>query len=158
MWISTINKDQTDQHQLMSIVPELADLDDGSPITFFNHCEIPQILLDNYEDMSPEAEAECERKTGYRFIQEFTLAEWGTVLDAKDAELSYQDDGMVLYTFRTCGNPPMGWVQKLSEYYPNLLFEIEATNEFDLFEAFVATYLDGHQIDFDTHKKQRNNK
>ena len=80
--------------------------------------------------------------------------EWGTPYDADDVTLDFEDNEMLAYSFRTLSGEPSRLIQELSADYPELTFDLEVTNEMDLFEAFTATYEDGEQIDFQFHKKQ----
>lgn len=157
LWVSTVSHDKEEMHDLDTLVEELRDLDDDSPLTFFNHVEIPECLISSYGEETPEVEASNERTCGYKYLHEFTTTEWGCALDAVDAKLCWTDNEMVLYTFRTPKNAPLGWLTQVSIAHPHLLFELEANNELDLWEAFTVMYMNGNQIDYKHDRKQPKN-
>jgi hypothetical protein len=154
LWISTAGCDQEDLHALDTLIEELRDLDDDSPLTFFNHCEIPECLISTCGDETPEVEASNERSCGYRYLHQFTKQEWGCAFDAVEAKLGWTDDEMAFFTFRTSSNPPLGWLEKVSTLYPRLMFELEAVNELDLWDGFTVMYVNGKQVDYRHDKKQ----
>lgn len=148
------SKDKTQMFDLESLKQSLVDSDDSSPLSFFEIVPIPQELIDTCYKTGEGIEDDNERKTGYRYLHQFTKLEWGTPYDADDVKLDFEDDEMIAYSFRTLNGEPSKLIQELSADYPELTFELEVTNEMDLFEAFTATYEDGEQIDFQFHKKQ----
>lgn len=148
------HKDMTQMSELDELKKTLVDDDDNSPISFFQIVPIPQELIDNCYKIGDDIEDINNRMTGYRYLHEFTKIEWGTPYDADDAKIDYQDDEMLAYSFRTFNGEPSRLIQELSAEYPYLTFDLEVTNEMDLFEAFTATYEDGEQIEFHFHKKQ----
>ena len=157
LWISTSSSDLEHLSELDRLVQELQDPDDYAELTFFNHCNIPDCLIETYGDITPEVEADNERSCGYRFLHQFTKAEWGCVYDASDVVMGHDDDEMAFYTFRTPSTAPLAWLAKVSSQYPHLLFELEATNELDLWDSFVTMYVGGSQVDY-RHDKKQNNK
>lgn len=148
------SNDKTQMSDLHELQKSLVDDDDNSPLSFFQIVPIPQELIDSCYKMGEETEDYNERMTGYRYLHQFTKLEWGTPYDADDVVQDYADDEMIAYSFRTFNGEPSRLIQELSADYPELTFELEVTNEMDLFEAFTATYEDGEQIDFQFHKKQ----
>lgn len=154
LWITTINCEMEDLHSLDQLIRELKDDDDKSALTFFNHVDIPMCLIDTCGNEKDGDEERNFSQCGYRYLHEFTTAEWGCPFDATDAELSYSDDETAYYEFKTQNNPPLAWLAQVSAMFPKLMFELEATNELDLWDSFTVTYLGGHQIDHKFDKKQ----
>ena len=157
LWISTASADREALSELDRLVQELVDPDDYCELTFFNHSNIPDCLIDTFGtgEFSPETETDNEKQCGYSFLHQFTKAEWGCAYDAVDVTAHLDDDEMAFYSFRTLQTAPLGWLEKVSYQYPHLVFEIEATNEFDLWDSFSATYVGGTQVDYTHDKKQK---
>lgn len=153
LWISTATGNTEDISELSKLVEELIDEDDKCPLTFFNHIPIPDCLIHTNGEECPEVEASNENECGYAYLHEFTLKEWGSAFDADDVKGTWTDDEVAFYEFRTLSNAPLAWLQSISELYPNLIFEIDCTNELDLWESFSAIYINGKQVSY-THDKQ----
>jgi hypothetical protein len=144
-------------HELDLFESDVEDPDDGSPLSFYFHVQIPDILIDTIEDDSDDARAKRIAKTGYSSSFEFCKNRWGTLYDAVDVTLDYVDRGtpneVLRYEFRTLEGHPLPWLKEVSSQFPLLVFEITCQNELDLFDSFDAVYLNGQQVTYQTHKK-----
>jgi hypothetical protein len=160
LWVTTVASDLEDLHSLDQLIREMQDDDDGSAISFFQHIPIPQCLIDTCGYESTIDEDNNEKSCGYRYLHDFTTTEWGCAFDAHDPKLAYCDDETAYYEFKTLHNPPLAWLAEVSSQFPKLMFELEATNELDLWDSFSVTYLGGQQIDhkFDKKQPKQNNK
>jgi len=154
--ISLLQKDLDGLYSIEQLINELKD--EEGDVTFFNHVPIPMQLIESCGMESQIDEKKNEEDTGYRYLHEFTSTEWGCAFDAVDSKIEYQDDECVHYSFKTQHNPPLAWLEALSEIYPNMMFELEATNELDLWDSFSVIYIGGDQVDHRFDKKQNNNK
>ena len=125
---------------------QLVDEDDRSPLSFYNHSPIPQMLIDSHYTLTIQEGSDNYVKTGYHSMLEFTCEEWGCPYDAKDVNAIWYTDDTLHFEFRTIGTPPIAWLKSLSADFPELMFEIEASNEMDLWEAFESVYLEGKEV------------
>lgn len=156
LWISADKNNRASLAELFDCERDLVDDDDGNCVTFYNHKPVPDCLVELYLEQNPLSEEDCYNECGYKYLHDFTLNEWGCVLDAKNPVLEHKGDDVLHYTFQTRSNSPLIWMKDLSEWYPNLTFELESSNEFELFDEFTVVYSNGKQGVFKYNKKQRN--
>ncbi len=153
--VSTFRGEPADTHEIERLKQELVDPDDNSPLSFFNHVEIPECLIENCYKIGKLIEDDNEKECGYRYLHEFTKKEWGTPFDADDVTFTESEsDGTLIYNFRVLDGMPIQWLQEVSIEFPHLMFELECENELELFDSFQVTYIDGEEISHDFHKKQ----
>jgi hypothetical protein len=95
------------------------------------------------------------KKTGHPNLHQYTLKVWGCVTDASNVTFAQPSDEELHYEFKTRSTPPMGWLKEVSLQYPDLMFEMESTNEFELFEEFDVVFINGKQVVLEYHKRQR---
>lgn len=142
-------------YEIDRLASELIDPDDNSPLSFYQHSPIPQILVDNCYKIGADVEQSNVDECGYPYLHYFTKMAWGTPFDADD--VVFTDEGsFVTYTFRVIDGNPMPWLKELSTAFPTLFFEIECENELELWDSFTSTIYNGDEIDTYYHKKQRN--
>jgi hypothetical protein len=159
LYLSPIDDEDAECHtQIAQLLGELEDPDDKSPLSFFAHTPIPQILIDNCYKIGEEVENENFKQTGYRFLHEFTKKEWGTSFDACDVTYSEATNGDSCFEFRTLEGVCLPWLEKLSSEFPGVYFDMDCQNELDLFDSYTVSYSDGVQIDFEAHKKSNKKK
>ena len=157
LYISPIDDDEAEcLFQIQQLVQDLEDPDDKSALSFFNHAPIPQILIDNCYKIGESVELENENMTGYRFLHQYTKEQWGTCFDAVDVTFCEESNGNIHYEFKCLEGVPLGWLEKVSAAFPDIYFDMECMNELELFDSYTVSYHDGVQIDFETHKKQKN--
>jgi hypothetical protein len=125
---------------------QLVDEDDKSPLSFYNHSPIPQMLADSHYTLTEQEVSDNYVKTGYHSMLEFTCEEWGCPYDARAVNAIWYTDDTLHFEFVTVGTPPIAWLKSLSADFPELMFEIESNNEMDLWEAFEAIYLEGKEV------------
>lgn len=153
--ISVISSEKADLLDLWELSQDLQDVDDLSPLTFYTHSPIPDLLIETVGHTDEDTIKECVAKTGHPTLHQYTLKVWGCVTDASEVNFTQSGDDELKYEFKTRSTPPMGWLRELSEQYPELMFEMESTNEFELFEEFDVVYIDGKQVLLEYHKRQR---
>lgn len=156
--ISVIKDDKKTIDELAELSIDLEDESDNSALTFYNHCPIPTILLDNYDNYDNISIDENIKHSGYENIYQFTLHKWGCLYDAKNVVSSQIDNLNLYYEFQTRSKPPISWIKEISSLYPNLMFELHTNNEFELWEEHEVVYIDGHEVIFEYLKKQKNEK
>ena len=69
------------------------------------------------------------KKYGYPTWYEFHCEEWGTKWDIREAEIKEQDACKIVYFFHTAWCHPKIFFEKVSIWYPNLLFSNQYVNE-----------------------------
>jgi hypothetical protein len=156
LWVTpaTTSTKKSQLEEMKRLKEELVDTD-GSALSFNNHVPIPHELIDAYGKDNNDTQGLWE-KTGYHYLHEFTYKEWGTPYDADDVRYSEDDsNNIITYEFRTINGCPVAWLMELSIEFPSLMFDLECTNEMDLFDSYTITVLDGEQIDIEYHKKQK---
>lgn len=159
LYISPLDDEDAECHsQISQLLAELEDPDDMSPLSFFAHAPIPQVLIDNCYKIGDDVEKENYKATGYSFLHEYTKKEWGTSFDACDVTFTQASNGDPCFEFRTLEGVCLPWLEKVSELFPNLYFDMDCTNELDLFDSYTVSYNNGVQIDFETHKKTNKKK
>lgn len=152
--ICTITDDKQDLISLLEIVQELQDPDDMSPLTFYTHAPIPDMLVDTLGQDDEYTIEQCVKVTGCRSLYEYTMKNWGCVSDASDVNVVMQDDTTATYEFKTRSKPPMAWLKEISEQYPDMMFELTSTNEFELWEEFEVVYVNGKEVVMQYSKRQ----
>ena len=55
---------------------------------------------------------------------------WGTKWNCWNSEIKGRDDKKLIYDFVTAWSPPIQWLAKISEKYPNCFFQLFYINEF----------------------------
>ncbi len=55
---------------------------------------------------------------------DFRVSKWGTKWEASEVYFENRGDELY-YTFETAWSPPIGWLEKASEFYPNLILNLE---------------------------------
>lgn len=153
--ISTVSTDNTEWPELSEIQEELEDLDDMSPLTFYEHCPIPDVLIETIGSNEPEWLAENRKLCGYSTVHEFCLKEWGCVMDATEVSFIQPDNHTLVYEFKTRSKPPMAWIKSISSQYPSLMFEIDCINEMELWDEYEAVYINGQEVVHHFKKHQR---
>jgi hypothetical protein len=153
--ISTIHEDKKEALDLFYLQEDLVDLDDKSPLTFFTHSPIPQMLIETAGENDEFTLSQNIEMTGYGTLHEYTIKNWGCPTDAIDAQFSQINEGEIRYEFRTRSCSPLKWMKELSSQYPDLMFEMESTNEFELWDEFDVVYIDGKEVVMEYKKKQR---
>ena len=146
------HKSKQCQHELSLFIEDVVDLDDESKLTLNSVFEIPDCLIDTFDKCDEKTYSENRTLCGFSNLFEFTLKEWGVLYDVCDVTVDKQTDDTITYSFRTRCVPPLQWVKNVSLVYGELVFDIEAINEMDLWESFTATYLNGKQILHQYHK------
>lgn len=125
---------------------QLVDEDDKSPLSFYNHTPIPQMLCDSHYTLNEEKAKNNMNKTGYSSMLDFTCEEWGCPYDAQGVNAIWYTDDTLHFEFMTIGTPPIAWLKSLSADFPELMFELEANNEMELWEAFESIYVEGKEV------------
>jgi len=112
-----------------------------------------QSYLDNATD-----EELLERNlkvTGFSTLHSYTLKMWGCATDASDVNVSQTDANSLAYEFKTRSSPPIAWLKEISTQYPELMFELESNNEFELWDEFDVVYINGSQVVMQYTKNQK---
>lgn len=68
-------------------------------------------------------------ETGYKDWYDWSIANWGTKWDAYDQGMEEVGDEEVIYTFDTAWSVPYPVLEKLSEEFPELKFEVKYFDE-----------------------------
>jgi len=142
------------QHSLYSFIEEVKDLDDGSPLTLNSIYEIPNCLIDTFTSCDEETYKDNYTLCGFRNMFEFTYKEWGVPYDVVSPQIDEESVDKVVFSFKTRCNAPLQWIQNVSLVYGELVFDIEAINEMDLWDSYESTYVNGKQIFHYYHKNQ----
>jgi len=153
--ISTLTNEKKDALDLFYLQEELVDLDDKSKLTFFTHSPIPTMLIETAGENDEFTMSQNIEMTGYATLHEYTIKNWGCPTDAIDVEFSQVNEYAINYEFRTRSCSPLKWMKEVSEQYPTLMFEIEGTNEFELWDEFNMVLIDGKEVVMEYKKKQR---
>lgn len=152
--ISTITDDKQDIHTLLDIIQDLQDPDDMSPLTFYTHSPIPDMLVETLGQDDEFTINQCVKITGCKNMHEYTLKHWGCISDAIDVNFVQPDNANAYYEFKTRGKPPMSWLKEISEQYPEMMFELTSTNEFELWEEFEVVFINGKEVVMQYSKRQ----
>jgi len=72
---------------------------------------------------------------------DWRIQNWGTKWDVK-AEIVAHTNGEIVYSFDSAWSPPVDWLEKVAQDYPELEFELEYEETGMGFEG-VATAIDG---------------
>jgi len=142
------------QFELDSFISTIIDNEDKSALSFNKLIRIPKILIENWGHTSDTVKNRNFELCGYESLKEFTLENWGCEYDPVNTIHTKLDDVVHQYEFQTRGLPPEVWIAEVSQLYPNLEFELEATNELDLWEDFCCSYKGGTQL-YHQHKKNQ---
>lgn len=153
--ISTIHEDKKEALDLFYLQEELIDLDDNSALTFFTHSPIPTMLIETAGENDEFTMSQNIEMTGYATLHEYTIKNWGCPTDAVDVKFNPKSEHEINYEFRTRSCCPIKWMKELSAQYPELMFEMESTNEFELWDEFDVVYIDGKEVVLEYKKKQR---
>ena len=153
--ISTLHDDKKEALDLFYLKEELTDLDDNSPLTFFTHIPIPEILIETAGKTDEFTRDTNVGMTGFACITEYTIKNWGCPTDANDVKVSEPTEHELNYTFRTRSACPIVWAKELSAQYPDLMIELESTNEFELWDDFEVVFINGKEVVHEYKKKQR---
>ena len=148
-------KNKQCQHELQLFIDEVVDLDDNTPLTLNSVYEIPNCLIDSYENCDEKTYEANRKQCGFSNVFEYTLKEWGVLYDVVDIQIDKQTDDSIVYSFRTRSVAPLQWIKNVSLIYGELVFDIEAINEMDLWDSYTATYLNGKEIFYSTHKNKK---
>jgi hypothetical protein len=152
--ICTIGDEKQDLHTLMEIIEDLQDPDDMSPLTFYTHAPIPDMLVETLGQDDEYTLQQCVKVTGCKTMHEYTIKHWGCVTDASDVNFVQPDNSNAYYEFKTRSKPPMAWLKEISEQYPDMMFELTSTNEFELWEEFEAVFVNGKEVVMHYSKRQ----
>ena len=68
---------------------------------------------------------------------------WGTKWNAYEINYSeYKENKIIIYDFQTAWGPPNNWLEKVYKKYPNIIFELEYSEEGSDFGGYIK-YNDG---------------
>lgn len=152
--ISTIQDSKQHLHELMELIEDLKDLDDMSPLTFYTHSPIPDMLVETLGQDDEYTINQNKKITGSTNMFQYTVKHWGCVSDATDVNFVQPDEFNAYYEFKTRSTPPVAWMKEISIQYPDMMFELTSTNEFELFEEFETVYINGKEVVMHYSKRQ----
>lgn len=120
----------------------------------FNKC-VPrevQIVFEKYISNNYLLNSSKLSKSKESISWDLMVSIWGTKWDAIDStvDISFfeeedsqvREEGSINYTFMTAGSYPYNWLLIISKLFPNLLFEITYSNEYD---SYINTYIEEYK-------------
>lgn len=109
--------------------------------TFEGVHPMPKELMITAGSYLSEEETKQEKinleKHGHKNWYDWSIAEWGTKWNASAFDLcdEWEDEyeKVIMLRFDTAWSPPMGWLQKATDKFPLIRFEMDVTEESDMF-------------------------
>ena len=85
---------------------------------------IEYLINDRFTNLEEGKQAiENKKKYGFETWYEWNIANWGTKWDVK-AQLTEDTETLLEYSFDSAWSPPVEWLEKVSEFYPDLHFTL----------------------------------
>ena len=126
------------EKQLKKFVKENVNVDkeNGEALSFQGSVPRPKELDITAGTRTEDEEAQAkinEEKYGHKDWYSWCIDNWGTKWDACNSYVDDEDECEVVIAFETAWSPPLEWMQKASEKYPLLVFEMNVEEESDAF-------------------------
>jgi hypothetical protein len=129
LFIETLEDGNFCFNQIVPCPEELYDIYKGSCMIENEYVDLwHEIEIDGKIIKSKVNEDELKTKYGFSYLNDWCIANWGVNFDIDDCKLMVLD-GMVYGFFDASSKPPIIWLKKASEKFPELKFSLAYIEE-----------------------------